>query len=1748
MQKSKDIPLGLNKGAAEKSVLTETERQKLLVEWNATQLDHPREKCIHELFEEQAERTPDAVALVFENQRLTYGELNRRANQLARYLENLGVGPDVLVGICMERSPEMIVGLLGILKAGGAYVPLDPAYPKERISFILEVTQVPAVLTQQNMVAFLPHYNGQAICVDDLKLQEQIQNLSDQNPESGNKQPRPSNLAYVIFTSGSTGQPKGVAIEHHSTVSLIHWAREVFTPEELTGVLASTSVCFDLSVYEIFVTLSWGGKIILMDNIMQLPDAAAANEITLINTVPSAITELLRLNAVPPSVHVVNLAGEPLLQSVVNQLYQVPTIRKVYDLYGPSETTTYSTFVLRQRDGLETIGRPVANTQVYLLDDHLQCVPIGAPGELYIGGEGLARGYLHRPDATAERFIPDTFSGISGARLYKTGDLARYLPDGNIVFLGRLDHQVKIRGFRIELGEIESVLRRHESIRDVVVTAREDVPGDKRLAAYIIPDEGQTLTVGALREYLKEKLPEYMVPGAFVMLEKFPLTPNGKIDRKALPAPTSQRPELASAYVVPQTEMERNLAAIWQEVLRLEKIGIQDNFFEAGGYSLLAVRVISRIKKDFQVDLALLSFFENPTITGLVQSIEKARRSGAALKQDSRIKPISREERRLKHQLEKIQGVSEDSRAGKEYADKEALLEEFAFPMSFAQQRLWFLDQYEPESALYNEPLAFRLSGFLEVDALWKTMEAIVSRHESLRTTFRMIGEQPMQCIAEKGSITPSLTDLTGLPEADREREAQRLSGVEFRKPFDLANGPLFRVNLLRMGEEEHILLLTMHHIITDGWAIGVLLQEITAFYNAFLQGTVPALPELPIQYADFAEWQGEWLKGEILESRMSYWREQLGGTLPILELPADHPRPAIQTYRGKRKYRVLPHALQEELKALSQREGVTLFMTLLAAFQTMLHRYTGQEDIIVGAATANRNHVEMEGLIGFFVNTLVLRTDLSGNPTFRELLKRVRKVTLNAFDHEDVPFEKLVEELLVSRNLSYNPLFQVVLVLQNAPLEPLKLSGVTQTALEIETDTAKCDLTVELTEGPDGLASAIEYNTDLFDSDTIERLFGHFRTLLQGIVADPDVRLSELPLLTGPERQQLLVEWNATYTDYPRDKCIHELFEQQVEQTPDAVALVFEDQQLTYRELNRKANRLARYLMKLGVKQDEPVGICMERSLEMVIGLLGILKAGGAYAPLDSGYPKDRIAFMVEDTGVSVLLTQRRMIGNIPDFPLQMLCLDTDWESVAGESDQNLPAAATADSLAYVMYTSGSTGTPKGVEVIHRGVVRLVVNTNYAKLDKKETFLQLAPISFDASTFELWAALLNGATCIIFPAGVPGTGKLADIIRRHSVSTLWLTSSLFNAVIDEDPKALQGVTQLLIGGEQLSAPHVLTAQAALPGTRIINGYGPTENTTFTCCYPIPQGVSQDAKTIPIGYPIANTDVYILDKYLQPVPVGVPGELYTGGDGLARGYRNRPELTGEVFVSHLFSNKPGARLYRTGDLVRRFPDGKIEFLQRIDHQVKIRGFRIELGEIESVLRRHESIRDVVVTAREDVPGDKRLAAYIIPDEGQTLTVGALREYLKEKLPEYMVPGAFVMLEKFPLTPNGKIDRKALPAPTSQRPELASAYVAPQTEMERNLAAIWQEVLRLEKIGIQDNFFEAGGYSLLAVRVISRIKKDFQVDLALLSFFENPTITGLVQSIEKASRSGAALKQDSRIKPISRESRQMKLTN
>ena len=1059
-----------------------------------------------------------------------------------------------------------------------------------------------------------------------------------------------------------------------------------------------------------------------------------------------------------------------------------------------------------------------------------------------------------------------------------------------------------------------------------------------------------------------------------------------------------------------------------------------------------------------------------------------------------------------------------------------------SFPLSFAQQRLWFLDQFEPGSPFYNIPAAVRLTGPLNVAALEHSLNEIVRRHEVLRATFVAVKGQPVQVIAPAMTvITPKLTpalpvtDLRHLPQEAREEEALRLSTQEARQPFELAQGPLLRARLLRLDEEEHILLLTMHHTVFDGWSTGVLARELSALYDTFSQvsiGHTSPLPELPIQYADYADWQRQWLQGEVLEEQLAYWRQRLGDAPPVLELPTDYPRPPVQTYQGAHHAFELGRSLYEQLKTLSQQEGVTLFMTLLGAFQTLLFRYTRQENISVGTPVANRTRVEVEDLIGFFVNTLVMRVDLSGEPTFRELLKRVRKATLEAQAHQDVPFEMLVDALRPERDMSHTPLFQVMFDLQKTPLESLQLGELELGLLEVETGIAKFDWVLMMEEGTDGLKGVLEYNTDLFEAATIERLAQHFRVLLEGIVTDPDQPISILPLLTAVERQQLVGNWRGTKTAYPREQTIHQLFEAQVEQTPDTIAVIFEGEQLTYQELNRRANQLAHRLQSLGVGPEVLVGILMERSLEMVVAHVGVLKAGGAYLPLDPEYPQERLAFMLKDGEVPVLLTQERMFASLPECDAEVICLDAAQEiAECATGEENPFSGATADNLAYVMYTSGSTGRPKGVSVIHRGVVRLVKETTYADLSADEVFVQLAPISFDASTLEIWGPLLNGGRLVVMPAHTPSLAEIGQALERYQVTILWLTSSLFHLMVDERLDDLNHVRQLLAGGDVLSVSHVRKVVEELDGVRMINGYGPTENTTFSTCYPVtdPHCIR---KSVPIGRPIANTRVLILDALLQPVQIGVPGELYVGGDGLARGYLNRPELTAERFIPNPLSDEPGARLYDTGDVARYLLDGNIEFLGRKDYQVKIRGFRIELGEIQTVLGQHPGVRDVVVLARADTasPTDKRLVAYVVPEEappsaGDQRFAHTLRDFLRKKLPEYMVPSAFVFLDGFPLSPAGKVDRRALPAPDWSSPELERAFIAPRSPVEKALADAWSRVLGVEQIGVHDDFFELGGHSLLATQLISRVRDAFQVEVPLRDLFETPTVAGLAEKIE-----------------------------
>ncbi|WP_445632359.1 Carrier domain-containing protein [Nostoc sp. DSM 114161] len=1060
--------------------LPKAEVEQLLLEWHENPAAYVSRVCIHQLFEYQVEKTPEQIAVIFEDKQLSYQELNQRANQLAHYLQALNVKPEVLVGICLERSLETIVGLLAILKAGGAYVPLDPAYPSERLALMLEDSQLPILLTQHNLLSKLPEHQAHVVCLD-----RDAEAITQQSQENLTCLVTDENLSYVIYTSGSTGKPKGVAIEHHNTVALLHWAKEVFTTEDLAGVLAATSICFDLSVFEIFVPLCWGGKVILAENALYLPTLPAAQQVTLINTVPSAIAELLRIQGIPASVRTVNLAGEPLQNRLVQQIYQLDNIQKVFNLYGPTEDTTYSTFALvKKGDTIVTIGRPIAKTTCLILDEHMQPVPTGIEGELYIAGEGVARGYLNRPELTDRRFIPNPFNN---SKLYKTGDLARYLPDGNIEYIGRIDQQVKIRGFRIELGEIETALWQHPDVQEAVVIAREFSPGDKRLVAYVVPKpESSDTNVGDLRRFLKQKLPDHAIPSRFVQLSALPLTANGKVDRKALPAPT-QTLNANEKFVAPRTPIEERVAEIWSTVLGLKNIGVHDNFLALGGHSLLAFQILCRIRDTFQVELPMRHLFEAATIADIAQSIIQAQQEDKGCS------------------VVPIQSIGCDG----------------DLSLSFGQERLWFIDQFVPNHAFYNVPEAFRVKGVLNATILEQSLNEIIKRHEVLRTTYSSVNGQPIQVIHSTFPIELLITNLQGLSPDEQESQVRHIVLKEAQRPFDLVQGPLLRTTLLQLSSEEHIFVLNLHHILCDDWSLSVFFEELSALYQGFSTGNPSPLADLAIQYADFAAWQRQWLQGEILDNKLAYWQQNLSGSLPILELPTDYPRPLEPTYQGARQSVVIPKSLTDALNALSRQEGTTLFMTLLAAFQTLLFRYTGQEDILVGAPISNRHRSELEGVIGFLLNTLVLRTNLSGSPSFRQLLGRVREVALSGYTHQDLPFEKLVDALHIERGLNQNPLISVMFHLQNTPMPKLTVPGLTMNRLGIDNGTSKFDLYLELRETAAGISGNLEYSTDLFKAETIAVMVEHFSVLLQSIVSNPDQTISNLPVLTFPGNRQ---------------------------------------------------------------------------------------------------------------------------------------------------------------------------------------------------------------------------------------------------------------------------------------------------------------------------------------------------------------------------------------------------------------------------------------------------------------------------------------------------------------------------------------------------------------------------------------------------------------------------------------------------
>jgi amino acid adenylation domain-containing protein len=1715
-------------------LLTEPERHQLLVEWNDTATDYPRDATLGELFDAQVALRPDAPAVLFERERLTYRELDARANRLAHYLRARGVGLESRVGLCLERSTDLVVGMLAIVKAGAAYLPLDPSHPPERLKFMLGDAQVGVLLTDHRQSELMPA--GSAPTIVRLDTEREAIGRESSGPLQGGV--RAGDLAYVMYTSGSTGQPKGVAIPHRGIIRLVRDTDYVqLTPADRMAQVCN--VMFDVATWEIWGALLNGASLVVIPRevVLSPPDLAAEfhdREITVMDLTTALFNQLARdaPGAFRPVGRVV-FGGEAADPGRVREVLAQGPPEHLYNGYGPAECTTTATcHEVRQvmADAVTVpIGRPIANTRAYVLDRHMALVPVGVPGELFLGGPGLARGYFNRPGLTAERFVPDpfgpAFGGETGGRLYRTGDRVRLRPGGVLEYLGRLDDQIKLRGHRIEPGEIEAALREHPAVRAAVVLGREDAPGGKRLVAYVVP-EGTAPGSADLRRFLQQRLPDFMVPSAFMVMETLPLSPTGKVDRRGLPAPGEARPDLGQAFVPPRDSIEEAVAGIWATMLRVDRVGVHDDFFALGGHSLLATQVVSRILAELEVELPLRAIFETPTVASLASLVASARSSRASLRSPAERAKLDRSP--LRRVEPGAPGIPR--RAGSGPA-----------PLSFAQQRLWFLEQLYPGTPLHNISRVIRLSGTLDAEVLQRTFDAVVARHEALRTTIVTTNGTPMQVVTAASSVPIVATDLRNLAAPEREVEERRLVLEATRRPFDLARGPLFRGMLLRLGDEEHLLLVSMHHIVSDGWSMGVLSRELTSFYEAFTTGTPGELPDLPIQYSDYAVWQRERLQGERLKRELAYWREQLQGAPPVIGLPTDRPRPSVQSSRGAKQSILLPAGVSRQLRALSQREGVTLFATMLAAFQILLARYAGQDDIVVGSPIAGRTRTETEGLIGFFVNTLALRTDLSGDPTFRELLRRVREVTLGAYAHPDIPFEQLVEELQPERDMSRTPIFQVALAMQNVPHHKLELRGLTLRSEPTDSGTAKFDLTLFITEQGAGLRAAMEYCTDLFDAGTIDRLLGHFRVLLDGIVGDPDRRLSELPLLTQPERHQVLVEWNATTTDYPRDATIGDIFRSQAASTPDAVAVIADGGRLTYRELDARANRLAHYLRARGVGPETRVGICLDRSLDLVVGVLGIVKAGAAYVPLDPSYPPDRLRLLLADAHVAVLLTESRHGGRLPrGCVATTICLDDEWAAIAREPDGPPHGGALAGNLAYVMYTSGSTGVPKGVAVPHRAVVRLVVGADYFRGGPDEVFLQLAPVAFDASTFEIWGALLTGARLVIAPPGTLSLEEIGRVVREHGVSTLWLTAGLFHLMVDRGLDDLRGLRQLLAGGDVLSVAHVERVLHELPHCRLRNGYGPTESTTFASCHPVVTGDPVDS--VPIGRPIANTRAYVLDGHMGPVPVGVPGELYLGGLGLARGYLGRPGLTAERFVPDpfgpAFGGEFGGRLYRTGDQVRWRADGALEFLGRMDDQIKVRGHRVEPAEVEAALREHPAVRAAVVVAREDIPGEKRLVAYLVPEQ-PALGVSELRTFLHQRLPDFMVPSAFVLLAELPLSANGKVDRRLLPRPVGQSAELAEAFVAPRGPIEELLASIWATVLRIDRVGVHDNFFELGGHSLLATQVISRILATLGVELPLRAIFEAPTVAGLADHVVAAQHIEGSLQAPALV-PVARE--------
>ncbi|HEJ7252077.1 TPA: amino acid adenylation domain-containing protein, partial [Serratia marcescens] len=1661
----------------ELSLVSEEERAQLLQGLNHTVASHSPTACLHRLFEAQVKRTPEAIAVTYGDDSLTYAELNTQANRWAHRLVQLGVQPDSLVALCAGRGLPMLVGLLGILKAGGAYVPLDPAYSGERLQYIL-ADSAPVLLLADEL-------GRQALgdCeVPVLALEQPLRGESDDLQDVG---VRPAHLAYVIYTSGSTGKPKGVMVEHRQVARLFSATNAWFNFSVADRWCLFHSFAFDFSVWEIWGAWLYGGQLFIVPQAIarSAPDFyhfVCRSGITVLNQTPSAFKAFIQAQAhseARQQLREIVFGGEMLKPCDLAPWFARPENRqtRLINMYGITETTVHVTYrpLSAQDTAITTspIGSRIPDLRMYLLGADGEPVPMGAIGELFVGGEGVARGYLNRPELTAERFLDDPFNRAPGARMYRTGDLARYLPGGDIEYLGRNDQQVKIRGFRIECGEVEAQLSTDPRVRSVAVDAIDDGDGGKRLVAWVVPApeaERATLATG-LRQHLQARLPDYMVPVAYVWLEALPLTGNGKLDKRALPVPQVDA-YVREAYAPPQGEAENLLAAIWRELLGIERVGRYDHFFELGGHSLMAVRLANRVQQAGW-QLPLQALFASPVLHVLAQALEVA-----PAQEPLPILPVARD------------------------GD---------LPLSFAQQRLWFLTQLEGMSETYHIPLALRLHGRLDRQALQHSLDALYARHESLRSRFITREDRPQVQILPANGLPLAFHDLRRHP-----AQADKLCRQAATQPFDLTQGPLVRAALIRLADEEHLFLLTCHHIISDGWSTGILLRELGALYGALRRGDADPLPPLTLQYPDYAAWQRRYLTPERLAAQAQYWRETLIGAPALLTLPTDRPRPTVQSFSGGEVPIAIDAELTQALRQFSRQHGGTLFMTVLAAWSLVLARMAGQQELVIGTPEANRGRLETESLVGFFVSTLALRIDLRDDPDLPTLIARIRHTVLTAQENRDLPFEQVVELVNPPRHLGYTPLFQVMLAWQDGSVRDIPLPGLQAELAGLEYSAAKFDLTLDLADTGEGISGTLNFATALFDRATAERYGVYLVQALRAMTLNSPRSVSHIDLLPPAEREHLLHGWNRTERDYPLDQTLAALFEQQVRRTPHATALVSGTESLSYAQLNARANRLAHALIARGVGPDSRVAVCAERGLNMVTALFGILKAGGAYVPLDPAYPGERLQYILQDADPVLLLADaagRAALGEpaTPQLALEAALPDT-------LSAENPERRAQASHLAYVIYTSGSTGKPKGAMNEHRGVVnRLVWMQEAYGLTAADTVLQKTPFGFDVSVWEFFWPLMVGARLVMAkPEGHKDPDYLSRAIEQYGVTTLHFVPSMLQSFLADGQAATRcgQVVRVMCSGEALPAALVAEFYRRLPQAELHNLYGPTEAAVDVTAW----HCSREAErvSVPIGRPIANTRIYLLDERGQPVPLGAVGELYIGGVQVARGYLNRPELTAERFLSDPFA--PGGRMYRTGDVARYLANGDIEYLGRNDQQVKIRGFRIECGEIEAALATHPAVREAVVDARA-VGDDKRLVAWVVPAAGvaEETLAGALRQHVSAALPDYMVPSAWVVVAALPLSPNGKLDRRALPEP--QGAQSQAAYEAPQGEHETLLAAIWRDLLNVEQVGRHDNFFELGGHSLLAVKLMAQLRRaGWGANVQTL--FSTPTLSALAQAM------------------------------